>query len=127
MFSNGKLIKKKKTSLSIRLLWGEEETVSFDLPEDVNQNISFMIVLSCKFQNSSSPTSPASPESPEAHSVEMKELPDESIEQTPSRNNSSGSVHKNLYVGHFVIDKETWQEATLRRPRKQILKWYKLY
>lgn len=128
MFANGKLIKKKKTSLSIRLVWGEEETVSFDLPEEpaTNQCISFMVVLSCKFQNSTSPSLPTSPESPESHPVD--ETPSQAPESAPnSRSNSTNNPQKDLNVGHFVLDKETWQSTILKHPRKQILKWYKLY
>ena len=39
-FNNGRLVKKKKTSLSNRLVWGENETVSFDLNEEPCQLIS---------------------------------------------------------------------------------------
>lgn len=113
MFNNGKLIKKKKTAQSVRLVWGENETLSFDLNDDdvPYHQISFMLVLSSKMQNSLSPSSPESPQTP----------PDEckSLDQS--------TPPKDRHIGHFILDRDIWLEEIIKRPRKQILKWFKLF
>lgn len=117
-FNNGRLAKKKKTSTSTRLVWGENETVSFDVDfEEPRHLMSFMLVLCCKLQNSTTPSSPESPQSPETSVNGTKR----------SNSNQSSASRKEKHIGHFVLDNELWLKEILRRPRKQVLTWHKLY
>lgn len=142
MFHNDKLVKKLKTPLSIRMMWDENQTLTFDLPENSYQNVCFMVVLSFKLQNSSSPVSPESPDAPPPadHASRSLNSPRRSIDgnggegsaatkpvaQSTSRKNSS-NARKECIIGHFVLDRATWMEDILIHPRKQILKWHKIY
>lgn len=179
MFHNGKLIKKKKSSLSIRLIWGANETISIDLPEDSMENVRLMLILAYKLQNVNSPQSPESPENtappppssfpPSTNEIVEKDSTKQNIEndampkqfvsktndsycnsngtnsnnlhQQQRRDSSSGidankvgrqtnSDSKNSFkhycIGHFVLDGRTWIEEIIGKPRRQLLKWYKL-
>jgi hypothetical protein len=105
MFINGKLTKKKKSSTSQKMIWGDNETLTFDLMSSDSEEAAFMLVLSSKLESSVSPSSPETPGTPDNH------------------NNDS---RKDRHIGHFIIGKEFWIEMR-QQPRKQILKWHKLY
>ncbi|KAH9401308.1 hypothetical protein TYRP_002907 [Tyrophagus putrescentiae] len=137
-FNNGRLVKKKKTGLSVRLSWGEHETVSFDLIGNSDSGtgsstvvsaceplhlMSFMLVLCCKAQNSTTPSSTEG--SPQEQSTPEQ---DQQVGGSGSRKGSSGgSSRKDRIVGHFVLDHHLWMEEILRKPRKQIIKWHDLF
>lgn len=106
MFNDGKLIKKKKSTTSEKLIWGDQETLTFDLMLATGEQVAFMVVLSVRNENStfSSPSSPETPEKPETVNGSKK-----------SRN-----------IGHCVIGKEYWQEM-IQQPRNQIVRWIPLY
>ncbi|KAH7643663.1 synaptotagmin-2-like protein [Dermatophagoides farinae] len=160
MFHNGKLIRKKKTSLSIRLAWGKDETISFDLsPEESSEQMSLMLILAYKMQDSNSPESPDSPMEntqppPPSSSLssvinhqQHKQHSQTNTNSIPlslttttttttsnninniqksSKNSARNSLRKESCIGHFVLDRPTWIEI-VRKPRKQIVKWYKLF
>lgn len=101
MFANGKLIKKKKSSTSSSLNWGNQETMTFDLPKE---ETAFMVVLAYRNDTTNLTSSPSSPETPE---------------------NDLAFSKKDKNVGHFILGKDQWIELK-QQPRKQIIKWIKL-
>jgi len=105
MFINGKLIKKKKTATSQKLIWGDNETLTFDLMSSDSEEAAFMLVLSSKLENSPSPSSPETP---------------------GASDNANNDSRKDRHIGHLIIGKELWTEMK-QQPRKQILKWHKFY
>ncbi|XP_054159597.1 synaptotagmin-4-like [Oppia nitens] len=103
LFINGKLIKKKKTSFTQKMIWSDNEIMTFDLMSLESQQPAIMFVLSYKQESSQS--SPSSPETPV------------SIE-------TNGS-HKDRHIGQFVVGNGLWQQMR-QQPREQIVKWHKL-
>lgn len=127
---------KRRTSLSIRLLWDKNETLAFELPNDINNTMAttFMVVLAFKLQNSTSPLSPELPNPPEvvaagavAATGDMdKDANNNNSEQSQSRKNSAANCsRKDRCIGKFVLDADAYEEI-IKSPRKQILKYYKL-
>ncbi|CAG2100293.1 unnamed protein product [Medioppia subpectinata] len=103
LFINGKLMKKKKTATTQKMVWGDNEILTFDLMSFESSESAFMFVLSFKQESSQSPSSPETPVVAEG-------------EESP----------KDRHIGHFIVGQEMWHQMK-QQPRKQITKWHKLY
>jgi len=130
MFQNGKLVRKKRSAASVKLVWGDNETIGFDLSDDLTADLStlsFMLVLSYRTQCVQSPSSPEDELEPEVEPDQESSLIDfEGLPRT-SRTNSKNSSAKDRHIGHFVLDHDCWIEEVVKRPRKQVLKWFRLF
>ena len=126
MFQNGKLVRKKRSSASVKLVWGDNETIGFDLTDELSSDLttlSFMLVLSYRTQCVQSPSSPEDEEPEIEHENEsLIEL-----DGVPRTRRSSSKTNKDRHIGHFVLDHDCWIEEVVKRPRKQVLKWFRLF
>jgi len=103
LFINGKLVKKKKTCSNQKMVWGDNEILTFDLMSFEGNQSAFMFVLSFKPESSQSPSSPETPVA---------------VEGEESR--------KERHIGHFIVGQDLWTQMK-QQPRQQITKWHKLY
>jgi len=95
---------KKKTATTQKMVWGDNEILTFDLMSYESEESAFMFVLSSKQENSQSPSSP----------------------ETPIAVDGNNDSRKDRHIGHFVVGQELWAQMK-QQPRKQITKWHKLY
>ena len=86
------------------MVWGDNEILTFDLMSFENEESAFMFVLSSKQESSQSPSSP----------------------ETPVASDENNESRKERHIGHFVVGHQFWTEMK-QQPRKQIIKWHKIY
>lgn len=117
MFFNNKVIKKKKSSSNTKLVWPENETMTFDLSNfDVERDhLAFLVVLSSTNQQiCKTISSPSSPDSPTDSAPFSPRIADHH------------SSKNDRHIGHFLIGNDFWNELKAN-PRKQVIRLARLH